>query len=142
MSGKQIKLFLADGTPGGLTTAEITNWTGHVLVARRSDLADLLNRDEAQRTGAYILLGEDESTIETDRCYIGEADVVADRLRHHHRDKDFWNRVVIITSKDANLTKAHGRYLESRLLALATQAGRVSLENSTAPPVRNRQKGG
>ncbi len=135
MSGKQIKLFLADGTPGGLTTAEITNWTGHVLVARRSDLADLLNRDEAQRTGAYILLGEDESTIETDRCYIGEADVVADRLRHHHRDKDFWNRVVIITSKDANLTKAHGRYLESRLLALATQAGRVSLENSTAPPV-------
>lgn len=31
MSGKQIKLFLVDGTPGGLTTAEITNWTGHVL---------------------------------------------------------------------------------------------------------------
>ena len=28
MSGKQIKLFLIDGTPGGLTTAEITNWTG------------------------------------------------------------------------------------------------------------------
>ncbi|MEJ7690638.1 MAG: hypothetical protein WKF76_09555 [Nocardioidaceae bacterium] len=24
MSGKQIKLFLVDGTPGGLTTAEIT----------------------------------------------------------------------------------------------------------------------
>jgi hypothetical protein len=28
MSGKQIKLFLIDGTPGALTTAEITNWTG------------------------------------------------------------------------------------------------------------------
>jgi len=36
MAGQQIKLFLVDGTPGGLTTAEITNWTGHVLHARRS----------------------------------------------------------------------------------------------------------
>ncbi len=50
MSEKQIKLFLIDGTPGGVTTAEITNWTGHVLSARRSDLADLLTREEAQRT--------------------------------------------------------------------------------------------
>jgi len=133
MSGKQIKLFLVDGTPGGLTTAEITNWTGHVLSASRSDLADLVKRDEAQRTGAYILLGDDESAVGNTRCYIGEADIVADRLRYHQRDKDFWDRVVVITSKDANLTKAHGRYLESRLILLATRAGRVTLENNTAP---------
>jgi hypothetical protein len=63
MSGKQIKLFLIDGTPGGLITAEITNWTGHVLSARRSDLADLLMREEAQRTGAYLLLGDDEEAV-------------------------------------------------------------------------------
>lgn len=135
MGGKQIKLFLVDGTAGGLTTAEITNWTGHVLSARRSDLADLLRRDEAQRTGVYFLLGDDESVVGDTRCYIGEADVVADRLRHHQRDKEFWDRVVVITSKDTNLTKSHGRYLESRLISLAGQAGRVSLENGTAPPV-------
>lgn len=135
MSGKQIKLFLVDGSPGGLTTAEITNWTGHVLAAARSDMAGLLQRDEARRTGAYLLLGEDEAAAGKTRCYIGEADIVADRLRHHHRDKDFWDRVIVITSKDANLTKAHGRYLEARLLGLATQAGRVTLENGTAPAV-------
>lgn len=134
MTGKQIKLFLVDGTPGGLTTAEITNWTGHVLQARRSDLAELLKRDEAQRTGVYLLLGDDEEAIGETRCYIGEADVVADRLRSHNRDKPFWNRVVVVTSKDMNLTKSHGRYLESRLISLATQAGRVTLENGTAPP--------
>ena len=83
MSGKQTKLFLADGTPGGLTTAEITNWTGHVLSARRSDLAGLLKRDEAQRTGVYLLLADDEAAIGDIRCYVGEADVVADRLRRH-----------------------------------------------------------
>lgn len=134
MSGKQIKLFLVDGTPGGLTTAEITNWTGHALQARRSDLADLLKRDEAQRTGVYLLLGDDEEAIGETRCYVGEADVVADRLRHHNRDKPFWDRVIVVTSKDMNLTKSHGRYLESRLISLATQAARVTLENSTAPP--------
>lgn len=135
MQGRQIKLFLVDGTPGGLTTAEITNWTGHVLRARRSDLADLLNREEAQRTGVYLLLGDDESAIGETRCYIGEADVVASRLRAHQRDKDFWDRVAVITSKDTNLTKSHGRYLESRLIAMADEAGRVTLENGTAPPL-------
>jgi len=135
VSGKQIKLFLVDGTPGGLTTAEITNWTGHVLSARRSDLAELLKREEMQRTGVYLLLADDDAAVGETRCYIGEADVVADRLRHHQRDKGFWDRLVAITSKDTNLTKSHGRYLESRLISLATQAGRVSLENGTAPPV-------
>jgi hypothetical protein len=135
VSGKQIKLFLVDGSPGGLTTAEITNWTGHVLSARRSDLADLLKRDEAQRTGVYFLLGDDEAVVGDTRCYIGEADIVADRLRYHHRDKNFWDRVIVITSKDTNLTKSHGRYLESRLISLARQAGRVTLENGTAPPM-------
>lgn len=139
MKGKQVKLFLVDGTPGGLTTAEITNWTGHVLSARRSDLADLLKRDEAQRTGVYLLLGDDETALGDTRCYVGEADVIAARLRAHANDKDrsFWDRVVVITSKDTNLTKSHGRYLESRLIQLAAKAGRVSLENGTAPPTPN-----
>ncbi len=135
MAGQQIKLFLIDGTPGGLTTAEITNWTGHVLHARRSDLGALLHRAEAQRTGVYLLLADDPTAIGETRCYIGEADVVADRLRHHHRDKEFWDRAVVVTSKDTNLTKSHGRYLEARLIALATKAARVSLENSTKPPL-------
>ncbi len=135
MAGQQIKLFLVDGTPGGLTTAEITNWTGHVLHARRSDLGALLNRAEAQRTGVYLLLADDPTAVGETRCYIGEADVVADRLRHHHRDKEFWDRAVVVTSKDTNLTKSHGRYLEVRLIALATKAARVSLENNTKPPL-------
>lgn len=135
MSGKQIKLFLVDGTPGGLTTAEITNWTGHVLSAQRSDLADLLRREEAQRTGVYLLLGDDEAAVGDTRCYIGEADVVAERLRSHNRDKAFWDRVIVVTSKDTNLTKSHGRYLESKLITLAKNAARVALDNGTAPPV-------
>lgn len=134
MNGKQVKLFLVDGTPGGLTTAEITNWTGSVVSSRRSDLAELLRREEAERTGVYLLLGEDEEAVGDTRCYIGEADVVASRLRSHVKDKPFWSQAVLITSKDTNLTKSHARYLESRLIELARQADRVTLENGTAPP--------
>lgn len=132
MSGKQIKLFLIDGTPGGLTTAEITNWTGHVLTGSRSDLAQLLRREEASRTGVYLLLRDDDDALGNTSCYIGETDVIANRLRTHHGKKE-WDKVVVITSKDAHLTKAHVRYLESRLIELANAAGRVSVENGTAP---------
>lgn len=135
MSGKQVKLFLADGTAGGLLTAEITNWTGHIVSVPRSELGRLITREEATRTGAYILLGDDPDARSGLRCYIGEADVIGTRLREHAstRGKDFWDRVVVITSKDSNLTKAHGRYLEAKLITLTTESGRAELENSTAP---------
>ena len=57
------------------------------------------------------------------------------RLAQHNKDegKDFWDRVYVVTSKDQNLTKAHVRYLESRLIAIATEAGRAKLLNGTAP---------
>ena len=47
----------------------------------------------------YLLLGDDESVAGETPCYIGEADVVSERLRSHEREKDFWDRVVVITSK-------------------------------------------
>ncbi|WP_197319905.1 GIY-YIG nuclease family protein [Saccharomonospora sp. NB11] len=134
--GKSVRLFLADGTPGGLITAEIMNWTGHVLSAPRSDLRSLLKRPETNRTGIYLLLGDDPNSPGNTRAYIGEGDDVGRRLEAHAREqggKEFWERAIVLTSKDMNLTKAHARYLESRFIALAQSAGRAVLENSTAP---------
>ena len=75
--GKSIKLFLADGTPGGIITAEIINWTGHVISAPRSRLAELLARPEAARPGLYVLVGEalDGSGPQ---AYIGETENLGD----------------------------------------------------------------
>lgn len=136
--GKSVRLFLADGTPGGLLTAEIMNWTGHIVAAPRSDLGALLKRPEAIRTGIYILLGDDPGSMGGSLAYIGEGDDVSKRLYQHSRSedqggKDFWERAIVLTSKDANLTKAHARYLESRLITLAQQANRARLVNGTAP---------
>lgn len=138
VAGKSVRLFLADGTPGGLLTAEIMNWTGHIVSAPRSDLAALLKRPEVSRTGIYILLGDDPNSLGGQLGYIGEGDDVGKRLYQHARPesaggKDFWNLAVVLTSKDMNLTKAHARYLESRLIGLAIEAKRATLTNSTAP---------
>jgi hypothetical protein len=139
VNGKQVRLFLVEGSTGSLMTAEIMNWTGHLISAPRSELTELLKRPEVQGTGVYILIGDDADGVYESRVYIGEGDSVDVRLKSHARPednggKDFWNRVVVITSKDANITKAHSRYLESRLIALARDANRSGLENGTNPP--------
>lgn len=131
MRGKTIKLYLVDGTPQGLMTAEIMNWSGKVIVAPRTDLAKLGQRDEARRTGAYILVGDDPVVQTKLRAYIGESDNVFARIAGHDKDpaNDFCTHVVLLLSKDANLTKAHARYLENRLILMAKASGRAVLAN-------------
>ncbi len=84
-------------------------------------------------------MGDDPNSLGGTVAYIGEGDDISARLYEHSRPenqggKDFWNRVIILTNKDANLTKAHARYLESRLIAIANQAGRALLLNKQTPP--------
>jgi len=135
--GRSIRLFLVDGTPNGLLTAEIMNWTGHTLTGPRSKLTNLVQRPECARTGIYFLVGPDPDNAMRPLVYIGESDDVAKRLKQHNRPeaqggKDFWEKVCLITSKDQNLTKAHVKYLESQLIALAKKSGRCGLVNGTA----------
>lgn len=68
------------------------------------------------------------------RPYIGESENIAERLTSHDRQKEFWNEVVIFTSKDQNPTKAHVKFLESNLVAIARKADRYDLQNGNTPP--------
>lgn len=133
--GRSVRLYLVDGSPTGILTAEIMNWTGHALVAPRSRLGEALSRDEATRTGVYFLVGDDPTQPTKPRVYVGEGDSVLDRLKSHAKDptKEFWNRVCIVTSKDANLTKSHVRYLEHRFVELTKSADRAVIANGNEP---------
>lgn len=135
--GRSIRLFLVDGSPKGLLTAEIMNWTGHVLTGPRTKLAELVQRPESKRTGIYFLVGSDPEGGALPLVYIGESDDVSTRLKQHNRTeesggKDFWEHVWLVTSKDQNLTKAHAKYLESQLIRSVSQSGLCKLENGTA----------
>lgn len=135
MAGRSIRIFLVDGIATSIMTAEIMNWTGKVLVAPRSQLVSLAQRGEVRRTGVYMLVGDDLNDPLKDQVYIGESDNVISRLMQHNGDstKDFWSRTVLVISKDENLTKAHVRYLESRLIQVVNKANRATLTNGTSP---------
>lgn len=94
-----------------------------------------MNRDEATRTGVYFLVGDDPTQPTKPRVYVGEGDSVIDRLKSHSKDptKDLWTRVCVVTSKDANLTKSHVRYLEHRFVELTKIADRAIIANGNEP---------
>ena len=128
MASATIKIFLVHGDAKRLRTAELSNWTGKALAAPRNEFDGLLAREEAQRSGVYFLTGSDQESSKA-AVYIGEAESIRDRLKTH-LEKDFWNHVIFFVSKDENLTKAHVRYLEGRLIEQAKQIGRATVTNA------------
>jgi hypothetical protein len=135
MMKRQIKIFLADGSPTGLRIAELGLSTVKAVIAPRTKIAELSSRPEARRTGVYILVGPDPDQAGRDAVYIGEGDNVFKRIACHDKDdsKEFWEEVSLFVSKDDNLTKAHVRYLEAQLVRLANAAKRYRVMNATSP---------
>lgn len=135
MVGRSIRIFLVDGISSGTRTAELGLSTIKALVVPRASLAVATQRPEVQKTGVYVLIGQDAELPNLKRIYIGEGDTAINRISAHNKDteKDFWDEVVVFVSKDDNLTKAHVRYVEARLIALAKDAKRSVVTNGTAP---------
>jgi hypothetical protein len=130
MTSATIKLFLPRGEAKSLRTAEISNWSGKAVAAPRTELDDLLAREELGKPGVYILIGSDPLT-NAPQAYIGEAEVIRERLKQH-KTKEFWVSAIVFVSKDENLTKAHVRYLEGRLLSEAAAVNRFMLDQNQA----------
>jgi hypothetical protein len=127
MATATIKIFLAHGDPKRLRTAELSNWTGKAVAGPRSEFDGVLAREESEKSGVYFLAGNEPESGRP-AIYIGEAESIRDRVRSH-LEKDFWNQVIYFVSKDENLTKAHIRYLEGKLIEKARSAGRALVTN-------------
>jgi hypothetical protein len=139
VSGRSIRIFLVDGTTSGVRTAELGLSTIKALAVPRASLSAASKRPELEKTGVYVLLGDDPDNPGAKKIYIGEGDTILARLASHNKaeDKDFWDECVLFVSKDQNLTKAHVRYLEARLIKLATDAKRAKVTNGTAPSTQS-----
>lgn len=129
--GKRIQLFLLDGTPNGRWICELSNWTGIVYKIPRNYVLRCEDRKELLSPGIYFLFGKDETAKPL--IYIGEAENIMNRLKQHLRGKDYWNEVIVFTSKDTNLNKAHIKYLENRFYTFALEARRYRVMNSSIP---------
>lgn len=128
--GRSLELYYIDGRPDGMLTAELFNWTGHVLMTPRTQIASALSRVEAGYAGIYLLLGERDGEP---LAYIGEGEDISTRIRSHDVQKEWWNSAVLVTAAANKLNKAHVRYLEARMIATAREIGRTPLENGTSP---------
>ena len=127
MSSATIRIFLVHGDPKRLRTAELSNWTGKAVAGPRSEFEGVIGREESGSSGVYFLTGNDPESGKP-ALYVGEAENIRDRVKDH-LEKDFWNQVVYFISKDENLTKAHIRYLEGKLIEQARQANRALVMN-------------
>lgn len=127
-----IRIFVPNGDPDGIRTIEKSNWSGSGLVFPRALFSEARSRPELDRTGVYVLLGPPEDSG-LPMVYIGEGDLIKNRLESHARSKEFWQTCVVFTSKDQNLNKAHVQYIESRLYSLAATAKRCVLDNGNSP---------
>lgn len=128
--GRSLELYYIDGRPDGMVTAELFNWSGHVLMFPRTQLSAALARSEASYAGVYLLLGDQNGEP---FAYIGEGEDIGARIRQHDVRKEWWTSAVLVTASANKLNKAHVRYLEARLIAHAKAIGHTPLDNLTAP---------
>lgn len=86
---------------------------------------------ESKQLGLYFLIG-DHDGLERSSLYIGQSGEVGARLARHHKEKDFWSRVLIAHSLTNSLTQTHALFLEWLSIRESARAGRYQVENGNA----------
>lgn len=130
--GKKLTIYMVDGSATGPKTIEVGNWAGSAVFSPLSALKTMLTRDEFDCPGVYFLASQSESYEFDESIYIGEAEELRSRLKQHIASRDF-ESVICFLSKGGMLTKAHVKYLESKLIELSREANSSFVENRNNP---------
>lgn len=131
--GKKITIFMIDGVPEGAKTYEIGNWSGKAISCPRSNAKSILLREDFESAGIYFLRSTAGSSDYDDAIYIGEAESLGARIKQHLSGEKDFDSFICFYSKDDMLTKAHIKYLESRLVTIAKEAKSSEVLNSNQP---------
>lgn len=116
-------MLLYSGSINGVINISNSAWeSGKMYAAPRESIEELVSRANCKRYGVYLLLSEQ-------LVYVGQARDLERRTRQHLADKDWWSRVILMTTKDDSFNASDIDYLESRLIDLATAAGKSDTEN-------------
>ncbi|HEY9278078.1 MAG TPA: GIY-YIG nuclease family protein [Methylotenera sp.] len=139
---KTIQIFLPSGDPRGIRVAEITTRIVQVIEVPRSLLQDFIKLPESDQVALYFLIGESEDGAEQ-KVYVGQTGDVRARLTKHNKEKEFWERALVLISRTNSLTQTHSLFLEWHCLQAIRKAGRYTDENGnggskphTPPPLQ------
>lgn len=107
----------------GVLTIEDTMWnTGEMYSAPREAIEDLLALDACEKYGIYMLLSEN-------MVYVGQAGDLSKRIKQHLVGKDWWERVILLTTKDDSFTHTDIDYIESQFIDLAKKNNKLDCDN-------------
>lgn len=142
--GKNINLFLIDGTATGRIKCTLANWTGVAYKIPRTELDKCKDRGELSQSGVYFLFGTSDQSDEN-IVYVGQAGVrkngegILCRLIEHKRnpDKDYWTEAVVFTTSNNSFGPTEISYLENRFCGLAVEAKRYIVKNGNDPTSGN-----
>lgn len=132
--GRNLKIFLMDGSASGRWMCELSNWTGKAYKIPRTSYKKSIDREELRNPSVYFLFGYDDENGKP-LVYIGETEDAIQRLGDHIKNekKDYWVEAIVFISKDDHLNKAHIKYLESRFYEIARDVDRYEVMNTTPP---------
>lgn len=120
---KTINLLLYDGSLEGVVSIEDSGWnSGEMYLAPRDAVRELLATDACSKYGVYLLLSDDQ-------VYVGQASDLSRRITQHLSGKDWWERVVVLTTTDDSLDHADIDYLERSLISRALESDSMACEN-------------
>lgn len=128
MMAKTIQIFLPGGDPRGIRIAEITTRIVQAIDVPRSLLADFIKMPESGQVAVYLLVGQSEGGV-SQKLYIGQTGDLRKRLVKHNKEKDFWQRAVVLVSRTRSLTQTHALFLEWLCIQQAKKADRYKTEN-------------
>ena len=128
---KTIQIFLPGGDPRGIRVAEITTRIVQVIEVPRSLLQDFLKMPESDQVALYFLFGEAEDGSEQ-KVYLGQTGDLRARLVKHNKEKEFWERALVLISRTNSLTQTHALFLEWHCLQATRKAARYADENGNS----------
>lgn len=123
-----IQIYLPGGDPRGIRLAEITTRIVQVLEVPRSLLGEFLMMQEAKQVAVYFLVQPGSDTDEP-KDYIGQSSDLIMRFGAHNKEKEFWQRALVLISRTHSLTQTHALYLEWLSIQEAKKAGRYFVMN-------------
>ncbi len=135
--GKNINLFLIDGTPNGRIKCSLSNWTGTVYKIPKTMINESKDIEALQQSGVYFLFGSNDNG--EDVVYIGQAGTrknkkgLLGRITEPHNQIDYWVNAVMLTTRDNSFGATEISYLENRFCNMAVSAKRSIVVNGNDP---------
>lgn len=138
--GKNINMFLMDGTATGRIKCTIANWTGVVYRIPRTEIENCRTRNDLKQSGVYFLFGTSDDSKKP-AVYIGQAgnrkngEGILNRLFEHKRnsEKNYWSEAVVLTTSNNSFGPTEISFLENKFCNLAIAANRYEVKNSNDP---------